>query len=283
MDYFLFFVLLLILIYLIYFIHLNNTVIEKNYCKIIEDNLPDNFNGFRILHISDFHNVVYRNNNHDLINDIQNLKPDCIFFTGDMIDSRHLNLDVAKKFAQELVKIAPVYFVTGNHEGRFSLKEYKQFLNDLCEIGFNIINNRKIKIQKNNQTINIYGLEDPRIKSEDDNRKLDKMILNKQLEQFAIDSNEFNILLSHRPEHFDLYSQYNFDIIFSGHAHGGQIRLPLIGPLYAPNQGLFPKYTTGIYSNGISKMVVNRGSGPSRFPVRFNNHPEIILVQLYRK
>lgn len=90
----------------------------------------------------------------------------------------------------------------------------------------------------------------------------------------------FKILLSHRPELFLIYSHFNIDLIFSGHAHGGQIRLPLIGGLIAPNQGYFPKYTSGKHILQNSTLIVNRGLGNSLFPQRLFNHPEIILLKL---
>jgi predicted MPP superfamily phosphohydrolase len=101
-----------------------------------------------------------------------------------------------------------------------------------------------------------------------------------RLQQFDMDENAYTILLSHRPELFEVYTEFNIDLVFTGHAHGGQFRLPLIGGLYAPNQGLLPEYDSGLYSNANMNMLVSRGIGNSSFPIRFNNRPEVILVEL---
>ncbi|WP_455769208.1 metallophosphoesterase [Marinilactibacillus psychrotolerans] len=90
----------------------------------------------------------------------------------------------------------------------------------------------------------------------------------------------FKVLLSHRPELFETYAAHGFDLVFSGHAHGGQFRLPFIGGLIAPNQGLFPEYTAGIYSKKQTRMIVSRGLGNSVIPIRINNRPELVIVTL---
>lgn len=97
------------------------------------------------------------------------------------------------------------------------------------------------------------------------------------------DKTTYSILLSHRPELFEVYAKNNIDLILSGHAHGGQFCLPLIGGLLAPNQGLFPKYDSGIYTQENTNMVVSRGIGNRLFPFRFNNCPEVILIELKSK
>ena len=260
------------------YLYRNNHVIDYTILDLKFKKLPKVFNGTKILQISDFHNVVYHDNNRDLVANLAKLEPDYIFFTGDAIDSRRLKFAVAYDFFKELIKIAPVYYVSGNHEGR--LNNYDEFHLELNKIGVHVIDNQMVQLVKNDSVIYLYGLEDPRRLGKDDDNKNDLLRLKKKLDLFKINTDEFNILLSHRPEQFDLYRQYPFDLIFSGHAHGGQVRLPLIGGLFAPNQGILPKYTSGIYQNNRAHMVVNRGLGPSRFPFRINNHPEVILVNL---
>ena len=90
----------------------------------------------------------------------------------------------------------------------------------------------------------------------------------------------YAILLSHRPELFETYAACGVDLVLSGHAHGGQFRLPFIGGLIAPNQGLFPKYDAGLFTDGNTNMIVSRGIGNSIIPIRFNNRPEIVLLEL---
>ena len=101
-----------------------------------------------------------------------------------------------------------------------------------------------------------------------------------KLEELHTEDDVFTILLSHRPELFDIYADHGMDLILSGHAHGGQFRLPFIGGLVAPNQGLFPEYDAGIYTEGNTNMLVSRGVGNSILPFRINNRPEVILIEL---
>ena len=113
---------------------------------------------------------------------------------------------------------------------------------------------------------------------EDDNNKI-----NYELTISDYDKNKYSILLSHRPELFETYVDNNINLVFTGHAHGGQIRIPFIGGIIAPNQGLFPKYTSGIFTKNETNMIVSRGIGNSLFPFRINNNPELVIVELNNK
>lgn len=273
-------ILILIFILIAIYLYRNNNIINQTKIDFHSDKLPETFNNYKILHISDFHNITYKNDNMDLVTDLKTLNPNLIIFSGDAIDSRNLKFDVAYAFFKQLMSIAPVYYVSGNHEGRLS--NYSEFMTNLDKLGVKVVNNSEMKLTLNEQHINIYGLQDPRFDGKDDDNANDEIKLKNQLESFSYNDDEFNLLISHRPEHFRLYCEYPFDLIFAGHAHGGQVRLPIIGGLFAPNQGLFPKYTSGIYKSGRSSMLVSRGLGPSRFPFRINNHPEVILVKLIK-
>lgn len=136
-----------------------------------------------------------------------------------------------------------------------------------------------IQLECNGDTLTFIGLSDPNFTSRSD---VSSMVETK-LNALSLDDSCYTILLSHRPELFDAYVSSGIDLIFSGHAHGGQFRLPLIGGLIAPNQGFFPKYDAGLYSEGKTNMVVSRGIGNSIIPLRFNNRPEVVLVELNRE
>ena len=101
-----------------------------------------------------------------------------------------------------------------------------------------------------------------------------------KLNNLADTESSYIILLSHRPELFESYVSCNIDLVLSGHAHGGQFRLPFIGGLIAPDQGIFPKYDAGLFTNGSTNMIVSRGLGNSIIPIRFNNRPEVIVIEL---
>ena len=125
--------------------------------------------------------------------------------------------------------------------------------------------------------ISLIGLEDPDTVDRDES--VQTFILDEALEPFAEDES-YKILLSHRPEQFEVYVKHKVDLVLSGHAHGGQVRIPFAGGLVAPNQGFFPKYDSGLYVNGSTNMIVSRGLGNSIIPIRINNRPELVIITL---
>lgn len=252
-------------------------MIEINTYKICSEGLPTSFDGFKIAHLSDFHN---KRKNVDIIQKLKEIKPNIIAITGDFIDSRRTKLEISLAFAKEIIEIAPCYYVMGNHESRLT-GIYEGFEAELREIGFCVLRNEATEIQINGEKITLVGIDDPRLKSKKESvRGACKIIAN---ELRDVKKEGFSVLLSHRPEAFLEYAYAGIDLALTGHAHGGQIILPLIGGLIAPNQGLFPKYYRGIYERDKTKMIVSRGLGNSLFPFRFNNRPEIIEVVLCKK
>lgn len=174
-------------------------------------------------------------------------------------------------------KIAPCYYVTGNHEARAS--EYDALKTGLIKLGVTVLENEKTELERDGEKITLIGVKDPSFSS-DYLFHDEEAIMEAQLKALVDKDDGFTLLLSHRPELFEIYVTCNADLVLSGHAHGGQFRLPFIGGLAAPNQGLFPKYDAGLFSEGKTKMLVSRGIGNSIFPFRFNNRPEIILIEL---
>ncbi len=258
----------------------SNTALEVNEYEIKSDRVPEVFSGFRISQVSDLHNAEFGEGNCKLIELLYQTDPDLIVLTGDLIDSRVTNIRIALDFAAEAVKIAPVYFVPGNHEARVS--EYDELKIGLEAAGVIILENEQIKITREGESITLIGVSDPSF--ETDNLFGDAaQVTASQLVSFENESGEYRILLSHRPELFDAYVSAEMDLVFSGHAHGGQFRLPFIGGLVAPNQGFFPEYDAGLYTEGTTNMFVSRGIGNSIIPVRFNNRPELIVVELLQK
>lgn len=206
-------------------------------------------------------------------------KPDLIVFTGDLIDSRRYNEKPSLTLIEQLVDLAPVYYVTGNHEWKSG--KYEALEEKLKKLGVHILKNETITITNGSDEIYITGLDDPTFSNENSESEIMEQFLTEAARNFH--PNQFHILLSHRPELFPLYAEYGFDLVFSGHAHGGQFRLPFIGGLVAPNQGLFPKYTADDHHIGQTTMIVSRGLGNSIIPVRIFNRPEIVVVTLQVK
>ena len=253
-----------------------NSALMVNEIKITNDKIPQSFEGFRIAQVSDLHNAELGKDNNKLIEKLNECEPDIIVLTGDLIDSNHTNLEVALSFARQAVKIAPCYFVTGNHEAWVG-SQYEELKTSLENAGVTVLQDEAIELNYGDECIQLIGLNDPDFSERDS--FLSESILETKLSQVNI-GNGFTILLSHRPELFNVYQNKNIDLVLSGHAHGGQFRLPLGGGVIAPGQGLFPKYDAGAYTENGTTMIVSRGIGNSIIPVRINNPPEIVIIEL---
>ena len=267
----------ILLIVLVIWTVWGNTALELNRYQVSSSRLPKAFDGFKIVQISDLHNAEFGDNNDELIAMIKKANPDIIAITGDMIDSRRTDVDIALNFAEEAAKIAPCYYVNGNHELRVS--EYEELREGLNKIGVKVLENDKTEITKKEGSISIIGLSDPSFEASALMIEEDE-VAEVYLDRLTLADNNFKILLSHRPELFEEYYEEGIDLTLSGHAHGGQIRLPLVGGIIAPHQGLLPKYDGGLYIKEDTHMVVSRGIGNSLFPLRFNNRPEVVLIEL---
>ena len=254
----------------------SNTALELNTYTIECDQLPAAFNGYRIAHISDLHNAEIGNDNEKLLSVLSKAKPDMIAVTGDLIDSRRTDMEVALRFMEKAMLIAPCYYVSGNHEAR--IDTYDALKAGLDQLGVIVLTNEMIGVTRNGEMIALLGLEDPDFQTTDASLQVAT-----KLEELPVSQTEFTVLLSHRPELFNVYADYNLDLVLTGHTHGGQFRLPFVGAVIAPDQGLFPKYDAGLYTKGETNMIISRGIGNSVLPFRFNNCPEIIVVELHKK
>lgn len=270
-----------ILIALTLFLYCENNWIGVTHIAIQSERLPENFDGFKIVHLSDLHNKMFGDNQQDLVSKINDADPDIILFTGDLVDSNNYREQPSLQLIDEIVGIAPVYYVMGNHEfwsGRFDSLEDK-----LKERGVIVLRNETAVIEKDGDSIEIMGIDDPSVQSTKRHSSDEKTTADELQKALSVTrAQSFKILLAHRPELMSIYSKYNIDLVFSGHAHGGQVRLPFIGGLAAPNQGVLPKYTSGQYREGDTTMVVSRGLGNSIIPQRVINRPEIIEVKLIK-
>ncbi|MBM6828905.1 metallophosphoesterase [Anaerotignum lactatifermentans] len=247
----------------------NGLMVSQQYYK---GDVPEAFHGFKILHISDLQNKRFGKKQKNLIYRAECSSPDMIVITGDLIDRNRTNLDAAMELIDAIVDLAPVYYVSGNHEhqsGRF-----EELAERLTKAGVKVMNNGKTVIERDGDTIVLLGLTDKWANPH--YRSILHMLCQGQ-------EDAFKILLSHRPELFEEYVEEEIDLICCGHAHGGQIRLPGINGVFAPNQGFLPAYTAGMYREGKTAMVVSRGLGNSSFPFRIGNRPELVEITLMRK
>lgn len=227
------------------------------------DKLPTSFNGLKIAQVSDLHNTQFGKNNQKLLQLLQDAQPDMILLTGDLIDSFRTNLDPAVDFCQAAVQLAPTYYVPGNHESRIP-EDYAALKEALEACGVVILENESLDFCRGEDAVTLIGLMDP----------------NFGIIWPEIETENYQIALSHRPELLDEYAALGLDLVLTGHAHGGQFRLPFIGGLFAPHQGLFPRYTAGVHTSGNTTMVISRGLGNVPLLPRFNNRPEVILITL---
>lgn len=246
----------------------NNSVVTTE-IEVESAALPAPFDGFRILHVSDLHNKTFGRGQGKLLEKMKATAPDIIVITGDIIDRRRTKLRPALSFAVGAAKIAPVYYVAGNHEAKS--ESYPKLAAGLEQRGIVVLNDAETVIRRQGTSIHLLGLADPEFSSLP---QLENNLAN------LTTPGEYQVLLCHRPELFPLYAKNLIDLSFTGHAHGGQFRLPKIGGLYAPDQGIHPRYTSGLYWENSSALVVSRGLGNSLFPQRLGNRPQLVAVTL---
>ncbi len=225
---------------------------------------------FRIAMLSDLHLREYGEGNEKLLAAIKEKAPDIILVAGDMVNKKSADIDVAINLFSELNKITDVYFCLGNHERALDKKTGNVF-SEMQKTGALFLDNEDVLVEIKGQDILIGGLSsypDPYTEDNDFITEFEK-------------KEQFKILLCHYPEYYPgTLENYNLDLILSGHAHGGQVRLPLIGALFAPEQGLFPKYTKGIYKSDAATMIISAGLGGSTFIPRINNPPELVIIDV---
>lgn len=246
---------------------------------ITDNKIPQSFSGYRIAQVSDLHNAEIGDDNAELLQKLKEGEPDIIVLTGDLVDSYHTNIDISVAFAGKAAQIAPVYFVSGNHEA--GIDQYEVLLDKLADVGVTVLQNEHVILEKDNEIITLLGVNDPVFQTDAPFYEED-VVMNSILSEMMKKVSGYTVLLSHRPELFDTYVSNHVDLVLSGHAHGGQFRLPFIGGVVAPGQGLFPEYDAGIYTKADTSMVVSRGIGNSIIPFRVNNRPEIVFIELNR-
>ena len=255
-----------------------NHAVRSNTVEVASEKLPAAFDGFTIVQISDLHNARFGKDQEKLVALLKAAQPDLIAITGDLIDKRRPGMQNALRFVERAVAIAPVFYVTGNHEAKS--KEFPLLKEALGRFGVTLLLDRTVSIERGGAQIALAGLSDARFVTADKTKFA--AVSAEKLSAF-LPKEGFTLLLAHRPELFAVYRAAGADLTLCGHAHGGQFRLPLVGGLIAPNQGLFPKYTAGLYREEGKCMVVSRGLGNSSIPIRLNNRPEVVKAVLHSR
>ena len=263
------------------YLHLQNTWIQKTeYTIPVKDLAPEN-EGLKIVQLSDIHLPKEKVDLNKLIDMTKAADPDFIFLTGDQIQGDGtFDPSVAEKLFRKLTAIAPTYAITGNHDRHSPM--FTIVLDLYKQTGIRFLDDEAISVlAKGRKPVVIMGLSDKSSAIQ----KIAKDFL-KKIRLRKDWQGQTRLLLAHRPEHFLKYHidpEKSADITFAGHAHGGQIRIPRLGGLYAPGQGRMPRHTEGVYllpTDPEKKLVVSRGIGGSSFPFRINNRPEMVVVTL---
>ncbi len=252
--------------------------LETTHYTVKSKKIPKEFDNFKIVQISDLHS----DNIPSLVLEIRNEAPDIIVSTGDLVHHTG-TYDYASALLKKLMDIAPVYAVTGNHD--VWRGDYMEMENELSSLGVKTLHSELVNIERDGAEIALYGIDDPfYVTTKGINEFLESET--KKLQQ----SDAFKILLFHRANWLDYFAEFGFDLIISGHIHGGQVRVPFLGGVASPrsswsNPGgmLFPKYAGGLYEKNGTKMIVSRGLGnPMPIP-RLFNRPELVTITLKSK
>ena len=231
--------------------------------------------GARIAQISDLHSKDFGGKLERLL---EECAPDIVVLTGDLVDRKDQEFSTALALAQASAQMAPTFYAPGNHEAALSWNgKYAQLRTDLEQVGVHVLENQAETVEIGTETVNLIGLLDPGFY--DAGLETAQAQLTQELSQL-VQEGQLNVLLAHRPSLIESYAQGGAALVLSGHAHGGQVRLPFVGGLVAPDEGWFPRYTSGVYREQDTVEIVSRGLGNSIIPQRLFNRPELVVVTL---
>lgn len=245
--------------------------LEISRYEVASQKLPESFDGFKIVQLSDLHGAEFGEDGMELVDKVKELEPDIIALTGDFVTDEG-DLAAVEKLAARLVKLCPVYFISGNHE--FGSGLAVKVRNILERAGVKYLSNEYLTINRGDDEILLGGVEDPLAYAD----MLSPDELAQKMNDAAPDA--FKILLGHRNYWMTEYPELPVDLIFCGHAHGGLIRIPGVGGLIGTDRRLFPDFDAGEYNNGRYTLIVSRGLGNSVPIPRIFNRPEIVCVEL---
>ena len=232
----------------------------------------EGLDGLKIAQISDVHSADIQG---ELQTALREAAPDLIVFTGDLVNREDRDLSCALSLAAMAAQIAPAYYAPGNHEADNPC--YPELREGLEEAGITVLENESIQLRYRGARVNIIGLLDLAFHPQGRTAAREEL---PGLIQDLSAPGALNVVLSHRPSLMEEYEESGADLVFSGHAHGGQVRMPLIGPLFAPDEGALPDYTAGTYLAGETWVVVSRGLGNGTPFPRLWNAPELVVVTM---
>lgn len=250
--------------------------LEVTNYDISSKEIPKSFDGYKIVHLSDSHSDIVPG----LINAVRKEKPDLIVCTGDMTDDDKRSFMPTVHLVKKLLEIAPVFMVTGNHD--YARHDYLELEEILKKLGAVFLHNERTFLEKDGEKISLSGIDDPVVLT---GERIQEKINNavKKLGRF----DGYDILLFHRANLFELLDGNGFNLVLTGHMHGGQIRFPAFGGMVSPKTSILsdnmlrPKYFAGAYTYSDMTMLVSRGLGNPMLLPRIYNRPELISVTLH--
>ncbi|MFC3746590.1 metallophosphoesterase [Paenibacillus sp. GCM10012306] len=271
-----------------------NNWIQTTTYTVTSEKIPAEFEGFRIIQLSDLHSKMFGENQSVLSKEVTSLAPDAIITTGDMINGTDRQGEAFLQFVRQ-IRDVPIYYVSGNHEQiaaskahNIGLSWYQNYLDELRSLGVNIVDDADVEIKRGDSSIQLAGLILPmRLYKRYDTATYvgEKPYGADRIEESVgpVSKSLFQILITHNPMYADVYADWGADLVLTGHVHGGIIRIPFVGGLLSPERDFFPKYDAGMFKIGDdnqTQMLVNRGLGSAEFSWRVNNRPEISVVKL---
>ena len=265
-------------------IYFDNNFLGVSKYKVTSDKIPASFKGFKILQLSDLHNKDFGNNNNKIIKKITSENPDIVVMTGDMVSANDTDFEVFINLAKEISQQYNTYYIVGNHEQALYGGKQKILTDKLTEIKVKVLNNEKVTITRGTDSINLYGLWFNLRYYKNLNNQYTKDVYfgEEQIQTILgnLDTEQYNILLTHNPLYADTYYNWGADLTLAGHIHGGIIRIPFLGGLLSPERKFFPKYDGGKYQVDDKILIVNRGLGNTDLGIRIFNRPEISVITL---
>lgn len=262
------------------FVIVLNLILSQKYISVTryEYKNPRITEDFRVVHLTDLHNYQFGTKNRRLVEKVREETPDLIFLTGDMLNEDETRTDICIDLVGKLVKIAPVYVSLGNHEIEYMNRVgNNNLISEIEQAGAVVLNEQYIDMEINGVPARLGGVYGY-VLAPDETKNSEQVFM----EEFQ-DTDRFKILLSHVPEGLLLWKSMEYwdvDLVFSGHIHGGQVRLPFVGGLYDPEEGYFPTYTKGMFKCGNGTMILSAGLGSSRGRLRINNFPEMVVCEI---
>lgn len=253
------------------FVYWQNFTLQVEPVELFFESLPPQFDGLRVAELSDLHGRSFGKNNVRLLRTLQKARPDMICICGDLFDEK-TNLTMLEPLLTGLTDIAPVYYVTGNHE--WQVKNLREILQKMRAWGVTVLENEGRVLSRGGAEMVVAGVHDP---CGPYDMKTPAALVR---ELRSAQGNDFILMLSHRNDELAMWSQLGVQLVLSGHCHGGVVRLPFVGGVFGTRRELFPEYDAGVYRQDGTTLFVSRGLGYTNVHFRLFNRPHVPIMIL---